>query len=260
MGSDQIWNPMICARQPAFFLNFASSGKKCISYAASIARNDLSFVQIETFAKLLARFDYISLRENNYNKIEIPPKKIECCVDPTLLLSQEEWNTLASSPRFSEPYIFCYIFGDDKKIRKFAMKLGKLKRLKLVTVPYLSGFFNFADAFMDATKLFHVSPSDFLSLIKNADYIITDSFHATVFSIIFHKQFYVFERKGSSNMGSRIATLTELSHTQSHFITENNNITIQEISAIAPLDFVHMDDLQVAIEKSISFLKSSLFQ
>ena len=257
-GSDQIWNPMICYNKPAFFLDFSDCEKRKISYAASIARDDLIEKQIIEIKNLLENFDYISLRENNYGNLNLKNKKIEICLDPTLLLTNSEWTKICSKPLLNIPYIFCYIFSDDNKIRKFAKRLSKYLNIKLITLPYLSGHFRFNDLFFGDKRLFNVSPEDFLSLIKNAKYVITDSFHASVFSIIFQKQFYVFERIGSSEMGSRLETLTKITNTQSRYIRKHQEISIKNVINEVKLKFDNLSDLKQEINNSLNYLRKAL--
>ena len=206
-GSDQIWNPDYSI--PAFFLDFPLKGKK-IAYAASIGKDKLTYWQKKRYRELLKNLDYISVREKSAVDIigKLIQKDVELVLDPTLLHVPEYWiNKAIKSSKKYQNYIFCYFLEiSDAKIRA-AEEFGKKMGCKLVVIPHLHG--NDEMEFGDI-KDPDVSPGDFLKMIYDAKFILTDSFHASVFSILFQKKFYVFGRKSNGySMNTRLETLLE---------------------------------------------------
>lgn len=208
-GSDQIWNPDY--NIPAFFLDFVKPPVKPVIYAASIGKAQLTKHQIETYAVLMKPLDAISVREKS--AIELLEKyvkhtQMELVLDPTLLLKKEEWISLAKEAKdYPSKYVFCYFLENNAQKSRAALSFSKRVGCNLVSVPYLHGVYNEMDCGLgDISR--PVGPLEFLNYILNAEYVLTDSFHASVFSILFDKNFRVFGRKsGSYNMNTRIETL-----------------------------------------------------
>lgn len=145
---------------------------------------------------LVSRFQHISVREENAVSLlqGMTNKKIEWVLDPTLLLSAEEWNEVAAENPVKEPYVFAYILGDRKDNQKCAMDFAKKKGLKLVTSPFTASG-NPRQAFFGDIHSYG-GPDVWLSLIRDAEYVITDSFHVVVFSIVYRKRFADLKRSG----------------------------------------------------------------
>ena len=127
-------------------------------------------------------------------------KKIEWVLDPTLLLSADEWNEVAAENPVKGPYVFAYILGNRKDNQKCAKDFAKKKGLKMVTFPFTASG-NLRQAFFGDIHSYD-GPDVWLSLIRDAEYVITDSFHAVVFSIIYRKSFVVLRRSGDGERGS----------------------------------------------------------
>ena len=144
-------------------------------------------------------------------------------LDPTLLLSSEEWNEVAAENPVKEPYVFAYILGDRKDNQKCAKYFAKKKGLKLVTFP-LTASRSIRQAFFGDIHSYG-GPDVWLSLIRDAEYVITDSFHAVVFSIVYRKRFVVLRRsvdgeKGSMN--SRMYSLCKMFPEIEERVVSNN--------------------------------------
>lgn len=206
-GSDQIWNPNVV--RDVFMFDFPTMAKK-ISYAASIARISLSSEEKKYMLPRIGKFNHIGVREQSAKKI-LHSQGIESTVvlDPTMLLTQEEWSKVVSPRLISEKYVLLYSFSDcclKKQIEEYYAS----KNIKVAQIPYVKMCFNPYDGKNTFEKMWDVGPSEFLSLVKYAEHVYTDSFHGTVFSILFHKQFTVFERAhkaGKVSMSSRITDL-----------------------------------------------------
>ena len=199
-GSDQVWNTKIThGVDPIYTLSFSDDIKK-LSYAASIGRNILPKTELQELSSKLQKFDHISVREETAKKILSSnlDKNIEVVLDPSFLLSKDEWwETVDRKERLiTEPYIFVYMsFGECNKIVKH---LQKLTGYKIVYIDEKNIFKK------NAQNVSWANPDDFINLIKYSEYVVTTSFHATVFSIIFRKKFWVILPE---LVGSRITDL-----------------------------------------------------
>ncbi len=254
-GSDQVWNFRFY--KPEWFLSFVPSTKKKISYAASMAMDDLIDQQKQIIKGHLKDFNAISVREKRSVELlrKLAPMEPQYVLDPVLLLTKEEWDTICAERVIKEKYLFCYFLGDNKKARKLAKKYAQEHKLKLVHIPKNAGVdFNFGDY-----RIFDASPQQFVSLIKHAEYIFTDSFHATVFSFIYQKQYFVFNRDGKGTMNSRITDITELFEATERFCQGEEKETIKYINNLPRIDYEKpYHQFKELREKSIEFLLSSL--
>lgn len=208
-GSDQIWNPNWY--HPFYFGNYNEIKTKLVSYAPSFGVNEIDEEKKAEIRKALSRFTYITTREENGCKIikNLIDKESQVVVDPTFLLNCDDWSKLEIPVSLPEKdYILCYFLSDNKNHWKAAKRFAKKKGMKLVIVPN-EGF-----SYISSTRVIKdCSVSNFLYLIHNAKYVLTDSFHGTVFSIIYNKQFYIFERHSPSNelsQNSRIYNLLNI--------------------------------------------------
>ena len=260
VGSDQVWRE---TKAKGYFLYYVSEEKKKISYAASISRNQLNEQDKDFFRQHLKNFDAISVREQSAVGLlqELCIQPIEWVLDPTLILDVIDWEEICSNRIIEERYLFCYFLGPDKRERKLAKKYAKEHNLKLVTLPFLTEQNYGCDFFFgkDGERLFEVSPSDFLSLIKYADYIFTDSFHAVVFSGIFEREYVVFERKINDSMGSRIETLVSLYETPERYCNTPEKNTLLYIDNLISIDYTrNLEKLSDMKRKSEDFLRKAL--
>ena len=131
-------------------------------------------------------------------------------VDPTLLFNGEEWEKLIPVEKIiNEKYIFCYFLGKVTKYRDEVKKLAKKKNLKIVILPHLDDFVEYDETFGDY-RLYDVDPAKFVNLIRNAEYVCTDSFHGTVFSLLNHKKFMTFNRFNEKSKNSRNSRIDSL--------------------------------------------------
>lgn len=231
-GSDQIWKPQVI-REP-FALGFVPNNKPKFSYASSISQVDLPEAYGEFMKKHLQSYCSISVREKEAQVYlqNLLGREVEWVTDPVLLLDREDWDSIASDRKYKEKYIFCYLLGDSVSARRDAKKYAKYRHLKLITMPYLKGRWRAVDQDFGDVQLFDAGIEDFLSLIKNADCVITDSFHAVVFSYIFQRDFFVFPRvdKGSNeNMNSRISSLLGLIGEQGRYALNGLNYDAESI-------------------------------
>lgn len=183
-GSDQVWNKDITMRlEDSYTLNFGQDSIKRISYAASIGNKNIKNEDFNEFKKKLSKIDYISVREEVGKEAlsKIINKKIEVVLDPTLLISQEQWNKeIEKSSKKIEKYILAYVVEENEEYLKIVNYLSQKTGLKVIHFGKRNkGYRNvLKNAYTDG-------PFEFVNLIKNAEYVVATSFHATVFSIIF---------------------------------------------------------------------------
>lgn len=236
-GSDQVWHPN--AYCDAYLLSFVPNTKIKLSYAASIATDILPNHLKKKYKKELDTFNAISVREDNAVRLlrSISINNAVVTLDPTLLLDYEEWATLLEPCPINEKYLFCYFLGDDLLERNVVKTYAAKRNLKIVTLPCLLGKFRRCDVAFGDYRLYDVSPGMMLSLIKNAECVFTDSFHATVFSLIFKRQHFIFQRAGWESMSVRIETLTKLFGTQEHFCNTPDKATPEYIDSLPSIDY-----------------------
>lgn len=261
-GSDQVWNPLaVCS---AYLLDFVNPDKAFkMSYAASISANELPPETTERYSNSLSSFSAVSVRENQAVKILQPhiEQKIEWVLDPTLLLTQEDWKKIIPEHKSSTPYMFCYFLGDSAEQRKLAEEYARNHNLKIYTLPYLMGKFRKCDKNFGDEKLFDVSPEDFIALIANSECIFTDSFHAVVFSLIFKKQFFVFDRIIKQSLGSRIKDLTDLFGLGHRFCNTPEKFCIDYIESVKETDYSKpFSEFEKIKKTSEDYLLSNLYK
>lgn len=213
-GSDQLWAPSNVISD-YFTLTIIPTSIRKISYAASFGVDKVPNVLKCRYKRFLSRFEAISVREERGRELiyELIGRDAKVVLDPTLMLEKEEWNYLSEQSRIKigEPYIFCYFLGTNQKHRDFAKELAKRTQTKIVTFPHFK-IHNTADENFGDEPIYNAGPIEFLRLIRNAEYVCTDSFHGTVFSLIFERSVAVFERfekDSAESTNSRIYTLLD---------------------------------------------------
>lgn len=217
-GSDQIWNPSQPYALAPYFLSFVSNGGKKISYAASIGIIDLSDKERYDFKRWLQTFDTISVRETSavtLLKELVPDKQIFRMPDPTFLIDKNDWCKVLKEPNINRPYVLLYTLGWQKNLIRYCKKICRKLHMPLVVLSLLQK--RHGNYIIERTA----GPQEFLGYIKNADFVITDSFHGTVFSLIFEvKNLYSYVTK-SNQRGGRIIELLEQFNLQSHLLSSD---------------------------------------
>ena len=206
-GSDQIWSPSCF--DPHYFLDFVYNTEKMIAYAPSIGLTEIDDRFIEKQMRdLIGRFYYLSVRESSGKDIikALTGKQAEVVVDPTLLLNSLDWDKYcATTIDTSDNYLLVYFLGNNINHWKSVYKFAEKKKLEVRIIPVFE-----KDLLRDGCINDPVGPKEFVSLIRNAQYICTDSFHGSLFSIIFHKQFTAIERFEQGNPINQNARLIDL--------------------------------------------------
>lgn len=212
VGSDQLWSPSGITGD-FYNLMFVPDSVPKFSYAASIGVSKLPKDKRKLYTTFLNRIDHISMRENAGSKIvkELTGRDVPVVVDPVMLLTKEEWEKeIPVKKVVDEPYIFAYFLGKSKENRSKIMELKEKTGLKIVTFHHMDCY-NKADVGFGDCALYDVGPEEFLNLIRNAEYVCTDSFHGSVFSLIHHKKLMIFNRYTDSSKVSKNSRIDSLS-------------------------------------------------
>ena len=225
VGSDQLWLPVNVVSD-YYTLNWVSDNINKISYATSFGISKIPDKYTDEYKKFLSRINHLSVREESGKKICDEygiTSKVVC--DPTILLTKDEWEQEAVQERIiPDKYILCYFLGSNIEHRKFAEKLKKKTGYKIVSLNHADEYVKYSDTFADITP-YDIGPREWINLIKNAEYVCTDSFHGTVFSLLFNKTFFDFRRYSESNKmstNSRIDSLLDLAGVDKNRILTGN--------------------------------------
>lgn len=252
-GSDQIWNPITFngLTENYFFASF--SNKKKIAYAPSLGVSELPFYLVPRYKELLESFNFLSARELEGRRImeNLVGKCVTDVLDPTLLFHANQWDDLLDlrEEKFGE-YIYAYFLTYNQKYIDNVKLYAKRHNLKLIMS------FSY-DNSANLQKCVGVGPSAFVKYIKNAKIVITDSFHATVFSVIYSKNFITLKRFNDldkMNQNSRIINFLTMIGLLDRW-SEGDNL----FNKFKEIDYrVVLEKLQNEIDKSKNFLKNSL--
>lgn len=246
-GSDQIWNPEFDINSEIDFLTFADKEKR-IAFSPSFGVTKIEDSKKENYKNMINGIKFLSVREEAGAEIirELTNRKSTVLVDPTMLLSESDWIKIEKKPKLDirKNYILTYFLG--KKDKNLAMKIDEISKI------YDLDIINLLDE--ENKYIYSLDPSEFIWLIHNCKLIYTDSFHGTVFSMIFEKPFVVCERKDNlKSMNSRLDTLLK------KFNLNNRKIENLELKSIFDINYEEKDDiLEFEKEKSINYLKEAL--
>lgn len=190
-GSDQIWNPVHTDCNPYYFLQFVPQEKR-IAYAPSVACEEIPEKYLVPFRDYISSFSSISVRESSGAELveKITGRKCVNTVDPTLLYDKNFWNGFALPERLvKEPYIFCYFLGGTEIHKKAIDRIEKETGKKVVLSPFDSEINN-----LKKGEKIYADIAEFLALVRDADFVLTDSFHGVAFSVNFRKSFAAVKR------------------------------------------------------------------
>lgn len=250
-GSDQIWNVLYEAgRDPVFYLEFVKEGKKA-SYAASFSFLDLPKEHFVRIQRSLQKFDAVSVRElQGKELVEKMGVDAAWVLDPVFLISVSEWDSLINRKEIlsyepcdiKEKYLLIYDFEGNAKLKEFAINYSRRHNLKIFAItdrfPLCYADKNFKNA----------GPVDFIRMIKGCDCFISNSFHGTAFSIIFHKPFFVFNRE-KAKVNSRMQSLLQLFGLEDRIVVDENEKSYS-------IDWEKIDKIRgIKHMESINFLK-----
>lgn len=253
-GSDQIWYPSSMIFSPYYYLGFTQ--KKKIAYAPSMGTSRYPEIFKPKVKPLWDRFYRLSVREQIGADIvgSIVGKKVPAVLDPTLLLDRKDWEELVTENTFcKQEYVLCYLLTYNETYIHFVVDYARRHSLQIVSFALVGQRNDFAN------KLLTAGPREFLSAIKYAKVVFTDSFHATIFSLHFRKMFYTFKRFADddpNNQNSRVNNLLQLVELQNHFVSMDN---LKKLDCLPAIDYDKVE-LKLLSErnKSIQYLKEAL--
>ena len=242
-GSDQIWNTLFQnGRDAAFYLDFAPKTAKRISYAASFATEDVADEYRPFIRKMLQNFDAVSIRE----RCSLPllaslgrTDGVAVC-DPVFLLTREQWEKMLPNQQIHEKYLLVYDTEFSPKVKEIAKRIAKEKKLKIYNVS--ASRIGYADK-----DLWASSPTDFVQLIQDASYVVSNSFHATAFSLIFERDFCVVNR--TEGINERMKSLLEGYHLEERMVSAY---------AALPLASIDYQEVRILLQKDIDYSKDFL--
>lgn len=258
VGSDQIWLPGV-AFSNFYTLRFASQGVRRISYATSLGVSSYPHFAKKAAGDFWKQIDFLSVREQQGKDIiqSIVDVPVEVVADPTYLFSKEEWKELIPAETVIKPgYVLCYFLGDSEPIKQYARKFADSKGVRLVSI--LSNECNSDDCKYADEVLIGKSPEEFVNLVRDADYILTDSFHGLAFSVINQKQFLIFYRRRTDvkeSRNSRIDNIVRSWDIEDRLIREPEKL---EFPA-SDIDYKAVSEKVEALRvKSLDFLDKAL--
>ncbi len=253
-GSDQVWSPLLqIGLHPAMFLEFGLRKALRIAYAPSVGVSHFSKEESAFFNVHLQPYEALSCRERvgtDLLRNSVKGKNVINVIDPTLLLTESDWNEIAITSQIKKPYILCYFIGHKTYYRDVANRLSQKMQLPLYYIPM---------SWRDLKKnnlISDVGPKEFLGLIRDARLVLTDSFHGTAFSINFRKSFYSFTKiKGGKEASdnSRLYDILSKYHLEDRLYDTALDINFSDI------DYTEVDKrLEEDRQKSLCFLKDSM--
>lgn len=251
-GSDQVWTPT--SFDDKNYLSFVDENKPKIAYAPSFGAVKISNeYQKPVIRGLLSRVDSISVREKQGAELvnELIGKKPPVVLDPTLLLDSSEWDSYAetdSCRKIEGKYILCYFLGDEKKYLKNVKKISQKLKIPYYVIPVMK-----KQQGNDRKVPFEVGPSEFVSLVKNAEYVCTDSFHGMAFAVNYNIPFSVYKRFSDNDpfaQNSRVYNLLDLLSLRER---------LGDDSYLKTMDYKGANEkLAEAREMSLSYLRNAL--
>lgn len=245
VGSDQVWNYKCIGGDSTFLLDFVKSGKKKNSYAASLGKMTSEELDRMKFPKYLSDYNQISVREKD--GFDIVKKncsnEVEINLDPTLLLEMEEWNKIAEYDE-KEKFVLVYSVNLPKKVIEIGRRVAYEKGLKLMVVTLENKY----SPMKNEENQSFCSPQKLLGYFANAEYVVTNSFHGTVFSIINQREFITIKNDKAGLDNSRLETLLESLDLESRLVNDyydNYKIDYAEVT----------NRLRTLKEKSMHYLE-----
>lgn len=260
-GSDQVWNPQFWSDRllRVFGLTFADRKKRTISYGASIGSEKAAKGKEELYRDIMEAIDCISVREDSAKDYLQPltAKKIQVVLDPTLLLKADQWDDVMVKRQVQGKYIFSYFLEEKYPHTDQVLSFSNIMNLPMYCVSKIKNLYTRPG--LDF-QIYDAGPKEFLSYIKNAECIITNSFHGMVFSIIFHKNFWVINRYRDHEQDEANHRITDL---LSRLDLTNRLLKDGEVPELEKLqeniDFSLVEEKLLGLQKeSMEWLRSAL--
>lgn len=190
VGSDQTWSPVLYMPEKPYFLDFAELPRRN-AYAPSMGTTNIPDEFKMLITKKLRGFSNLSCREAANSKMltELLGREVKHVLDPTLLLKGTDWDKIATKPKIEGDYILVYLLGEKDSIIRFAEKLAQKYQLPLYYVLTRPKYLSMKNL------LSGVGPDDWVGLVRNARYVVTDSYHGVLFCVNYNVNFYAFSKR-----------------------------------------------------------------
>lgn len=260
VGSDQLWRTD-SVEHGYFTLEWVPDNIRKIAYSTSIGVKEVPWFQVKKNKWFMNRFDHIALREQSACDLvfKLTGRKVQVVLDPTLLFTGEQWMAIQQKePLTNGKYIFCYLLGNNPSQREFIKRVKDKTGYKIVALLHLDDYVPSDDAFADEAP-YNVGPCEFLNYIRNAEFVFTDSFHCSVFSILYKKNFFTFSRfaeNAKQSTNTRIDNLLHITGLEGRRMTANK--TADEVLKYNG-SFNQVDEkLDVLRASSMAYLKNAL--
>lgn len=235
-GSDQVWGPTSCGEiDPAYFLSFVSSKEKCISYAASFGRTEFTEGALTSYKSLISNYKYLTVREDSaleiLSSLGFESRQV---LDPTLLLSEKDWAKWEKDIKYKN-YVLVYQLHNDPNLDAYAKKVADKMGVQLIRI-------STALHQMSRNGQFIWCPSvgEFLSYIKNARCLITDSFHGTAFAINYNTNFV--EVLPNNRTGTRNISILSMTGLTNRILKDFSDINLAD-------QFIDFDNANTVIDQ-----------
>ena len=260
VGSDQLWLPSNIEAD-YYTLNWVPDDVPKIAFSTSFGTSFLPKKQQGMAKQFLNRFQAISVREETGKKMiqEYAGLDVPVVCDPTLLFNGEDWMCIQKkAPIVKDKYILCYFLGNNKEDRQFAQRLREYTGYKIVALLHLDEYIKADNEYADETP-YDIGPGELLNLIRNAEYIVTDSFHGSVFSIIYKKRFFTSRRvrkEGILCTNNRLDSLFDKLGVEGRLIDGSENVE-ECLKRTVDYDKVH-SNLDALVIESKEYLRNAL--
>lgn len=254
-GSDQVWNPTFPWNPEPYFLTFAPAGIPRIAYAPSFGVGELDKAFHSLYRRWLTGITHMSIRETQGAKIirQLTGRDAEVVLDPTFLLSKNEWKALARNPNIKAPYIFCYSVGDTPGLVELCDHVQKVTGYRIYKIGSLRDVLN-----PHLKSVMGAGPQEFLGYINKAAIVITNSFHGTVLSMNMQRPFFTVASRvmGKHSRNTRLFSVLKLLSATDRLYKHGD--FFPATSMFEMVNDVISNTLAVEREASVTYLKSAI--
>lgn len=263
IGSDQMWPPG-ASFGSILSLRFVPEGVKRVSYATSLGVSEYPKYCWNSARDMWTKIDYVSVREeqgaNIIRKVCRNKVDVKVVVDPTYLMTKEQWENVIPVQKMCEKkYVFCYFLGDDINSKLCAKRYAEKNNLHLVSILSSESYSEIDRTFADDT-VSAATPEEFINWVRGAECVFTDSFHGLAFSVINHKQFFVFYRKrrdSKQSRNSRIDNILSMWDCEDRLVVDPTMDWTNK--DIVPIDYSHVESLITEKRnESLDYLKKAI--
>ncbi|WP_033126683.1 polysaccharide pyruvyl transferase family protein [Eubacterium sp. ER2] len=215
-GSDQVWNYNITSFDKTYFLDFVQQKKQKNAFSASFGLDSIPEEYKQEYQRLLSDFNIITVREKEGADIikDLLGIEVPVTLDPTYLLSKEEWELIIAPDEVKGKYILLYLMEETNDILSFAKKLSEITGEKIVYISNAT-----SQKIKGVQYKSYVTPQEWLSLFKHASYVVTNSFHGIAFSVIFQRNVYIDLLSSSSTANSRLENIIRVLGLQNRMLS-----------------------------------------